>query len=278
MQDGNHIVIDADTTFDKDVWQIHAKAYWEKQSPEYFDIVFDTGIEGYNVSPLLNWSVGNEVETPTLTRPFCTFSGYWYYDENRTELVDLVNVDTSKASGGEIKLYAGYRHDDKLFTSADWCYSNGVYTGTGTTLINTQKVSGVETLMRAGYTYTVDVILPYYDMSQYGNAYIYFGATGLDAVSEYFRVIVLGNAAENADTHGAIQLWKSGKTSALVSRNRKTEQLIATGFSEKYADYMQGGKALTVTVGIVVKSNSFAVTIDGVELFSWNEKLSGEFW
>ena len=278
VKNGEHVVIDENTVFDTEAWQIHAKACWEKDVPEYFNVAFNTGVQGYTVDSLTAWEAGNELETPTLARPFYTFSGNWYYDENCTQLVDLIDVDTSKAVDGTITLYAGCTYKDELFTSADWCYSNGVYTGTGTTLIDTQKLTSVGGLMRSGYTYSIDVILPCYNMSSYGNAYIYFGATGLDASSKYFKLVILGNAAANVDTHGAIQLWEQNGKTALVSRNRATEQLIATGFSEKYADYMLGNKTLKFTVGVVVKSSSCAVTIDGVELFSCNKKLLGEFF
>ena len=269
-KDGEKIRVNADSTFDTSVWQIFLKAYWEKPSATYYNIQFKTGVDGYLVDGITGWTSGNAVNVPTLLWSFYSFSGDWYYDEARTTLVDLTELDESKAVDGTITLYAGFEKSTNKFTNTAWGESNGVYSGSGTTLVNNIEFVN-------GQTLTVDVTLPKYNtLSPYGNSYLYFGATGLESASAYYRIVILGNVDANVNSHGAIQLYKSGVNGSLKSANRAGDALKAAQYSAGYQTYMTSHETFTFKLGIIVGKNSITCTVNGVVLYTYEGSITGK--
>lgn len=118
---GREVALTDGMTIDRSIWKLEVTAQWRRENAKPYAVVFDTGIDGYTVSGLAEWYEGNLLEVPTLRYPMYAYSGEWFYDAERTQKVDLEDVDLAKATVGEegsaeqyITLYAGVEQREFL--------------------------------------------------------------------------------------------------------------------------------------------------------------------
>lgn len=264
---GTPVDLSAETSFDKTFWKVTACARWSKQGGATYAIAYDTGCEDYTVDGVAEWKEGNPVFAPTLERAFYTYSGEWYYDEARTVVADLDNLDVSKAVDGTITLYAGYTYTASEFTNSTWINSDGVYSGTGNTVFNGVKAGVGDTLL-------VDVTLPAYDSMSYAASSLIFGAKDTNV---WYRLVILGNDGKDSGTHGAVQLYHNTSfTSSAYSVRRMNGTLSGTSYNTAYDEYMAGGETLTVTLGVIIEEGVFHCLVNGVVVYSYEAKLEGQ--
>ena len=279
-KDGERVELTAATEFDESTWLVEAVAKWDDPSATHYDIVFETGAEGYEIAPLEDWFGWFDeyfFAMPKLrTFSFWSFDGNWYYDSACTQIVRAAAFDIAKAdvtpngSGNDIiTLYA--KSTKSAFTNQNWKESGGVYTGTGETYIDGYS-------LEAGYTYTADVTLNSYN-TNFGSVSILFGSP--DGAQNAYRLLLVGKTDNNYDAHGAVQLYRWTDSwqfaGAAYSIRRMNGVLAGSDYNLGFDAFMQNGGSFTFTFGVIATEDAFYCTVNGIVVFSWNKPLEGKY-